>query len=168
MKNNIDILWETIEKIIKYFIRILPIKIDIQAERKILQFVQFCIVGASNVVVSYTLYLFFLCIFNKISIIHKFDYIIAEISSYICSIFWAFYWNWKYVFKGKDNNISMIEALIKTFASYSFSGIILNSVILYICVQMIGIHKLIAPIVCLLINIPINFLLNKFWAFKKK
>lgn len=80
---------------------------------------------------------------------------------------WSFYWNNKYVFKqneGQERNI--FAALLKTYVSYAFTGLFLNSVLSFIWVEIIGVSKLIAPIINLLVSVPINFLMNKFWAFK--
>jgi putative flippase GtrA len=35
-------------------------------------------------------------------------------------------------------------------------------------VGFFGVSKLIAPILNLLVSVPVNFLLNKFWAFRTK
>lgn len=129
------------------------------------EFIKFGLVGLSNVFVSYGLYLLFLFFFEKAGIFSESDYIISQVLSYILSIFWSFYWNRKFVFKAKD--VPVIPALIRTFLSYSFTGLFLNSVLLYLWVDIFGISKVIAPIINVVINVPINFLLNKFWAFKK-
>lgn len=48
-----------------------------------------------------------------------------------------------------------------------FTGLFLNTVLSVLWVQILGISKMIAPIVNLLISVPLNFIMNKFWAFKK-
>ena len=52
--------------------------------------------------------------------------------------------------------------------SYAFTGLFLNSVLSILWVEIVGLPKLIAPIINLLVSVPINFLLNKFWTFKQK
>lgn len=61
---------------------------------------------------------------------------------------------------------SLWKALVKTYISYSFTGLFLNTLLLYILVQTLHVSEFIAPVFQLLINVPINFLINKFWAFK--
>ena len=51
--------------------------------------------------------------------------------------------------------------------SHTFGGF-LNSLLSILWVEVVGIPKLAAPIFNLLISVPLNFILNKFWAFKKK
>ena len=85
------------------------------------------------------------------------------------SVAWSFYWNNKYVFKeeeGEKRNIFL--ALLKTYASYAFTGLFLNSVLSYLWVDVLHWSKLIAPIINLLVSVPVNFFMNKLWAFRTK
>lgn len=134
---------------------------------KLIQFIKFGLVGLSNVVVSYVIYVIVLLLFQRFELFADTDYLIAQIVGYVISIFWSFYLNNKYVFKS-ELKTSWIVALMKSFAAYSFTGIILNSVLSYIWVEMVGINKMVTPIINLLINVPINFILNKFWAFEDR
>lgn len=164
----INMLIQIIENIIKFFVcKILRIDLSDDMCYKIMQFVKFGLVGLSNVIVSYVIYVIVLLLFQRFNLFVDTDYIIAQIVGYVISIFWSFYLNNKYVFKS-ELKTSWIAALIKSFVAYSFTGIIMNSVLSYIWVEMIGINKMIAPIINLLINVPVNFVLNKFWAFDDK
>lgn len=58
------------------------------------------------------------------------------------------------------------KALIKTYISYSLTGLFLNSILLILWVKICGMSEFVAPILNLLISVPLNFLINKFWAFK--
>ena len=58
------------------------------------------------------------------------------------------------------------KALGRTFISYGFTGYILNSLLLFVMVDMCGISKYIAPLISLIASVPVNFLMNKLWAFK--
>ena len=51
----------------------------------------------SNTIISYLLYVVTLLIVSKSGV--KFDYIIANIVSWLLSVLWSFYWNNKFVFK---------------------------------------------------------------------
>ena len=59
-----------------------------------------------------------------------------------------------------------VVSLLKTYASYSFTGLFLNSLLLYVWVQVFHISEFLAPIINLLISVPLNFVINKFWAFR--
>lgn len=121
----------------------------------IIQFIKFGIVGVSNTLISLGIY-YILIYFNV-------NYIVANTIGFIVSVLNAYYWNNKYVFnKSEESNL---KPLIKTFASYGLT-FILSTVLLIIMVDYLNISQMIAPIVNLIITIPLNFLLNKFWAFK--
>ena len=66
----------------------------------------------------------------------------------------------------KERNIW--KALLKTYISYGFTGLILNNILSVLWVSVFHISKMIAPIINLIVGIPINFFLNKIWAFGKK
>jgi len=87
--------------------------------------------------------------------------------AFILSVLWSFYWNNKMVFvKEEGQQRNLWKALIKTYISYSFTGLFLNSALLVLWVDVLHISEFVAPIVNLLISVPLNFIINKFWAFK--
>jgi len=131
------------------------------------EFLQFGLVGVSNTIISYLLYVVTLLIVSKSGV--KFDYIIANIVSWLLSVLWSFYWNNKFVFKKEDGEERNIwAALFKTYVSYGFTGLILNNILSVLWVSVLHISKMLAPIINLVISIPINFFMNKLWAFSKK
>ena len=162
-------IWNVFEKIL-YFavIKILHINLSCEAWEKHLQFVKFVLVGISNVIVSYGVYLVCLVVFQATGVLSGADYLVAQWIGYVLSIFWSFFWNRKYVFATDRDQIPWYKALLKSFASYSFTGIFLNSALAVLWVQIIGMPKIIAPIISIAINVPINFVLNKFWVFYEK
>lgn len=120
------------------------------------QFIKFGIVGVSNTLLSLAIY--YILVFINV------NYLIANIIAFIISVLNAYYWNNKYVFK--SNNNSTFKKLIKVYLSYGIT-FVLGTVLLYVMVDYMHISKYIAPIINLIITIPLNFLLNKLWAFKK-
>lgn len=131
----------------------------------LLQFVKFCLVGVSNTVVSYVLYAVIIFLLHGLS--WGQDYIFANATSFTLSIFWAFYWNNKYVFKEEDTGRrKMWRALGRSFLVYGFSGYILDNVLSYIWIQRLDFSRYIAPLLNLPFSVPVNYLLNKLWAFK--
>lgn len=159
--------WNLIEIIMDFIIRkVLHIKLDDAKWEALVQFVKFGIVGLSNTVVFYVIYVVSLLIFEKYDLIPGVDYLVAQIIAFILSVLWSFYWNNKYVFKQDENQERNIWlALLKTYISYAFTGLFLNSVLSILWVELLGIPKIIAPIMNLLVSVPINFFMNKFWAF---
>lgn len=134
-----------------------------------LQFVKFGIVGVSNTVISYALYTVSLLGLRKGGLFAGIDYFIAQVISFILSVLWSFYWNNKAVFVLKEGEQrSVWRALLKTYASYSFTGLFLNSLLIWLWVDVMHISEFAAPLINLVISVPINFIINKCWAFKGK
>lgn len=173
MKNLMDTIWQLIEKIAYFFLNIgfklIKKELTDDAFEAFMQFVKFGIVGVSNTFISYVLYTGSLLLLRQMSLFTNFDYLMAQIIAFVLSVLWSFYWNNKMVFVVEDGQKrSMWRALLKTYISYSFTGLFLNSILLVLWIQVFHISEFIAPIINLLVSVPINFLINKFWAFKSK
>lgn len=84
-----------IEKIYMFFVELLfkIIKKDLTDKKRqtFKEFLQFGLVGVSNTIISYLLYVVTLLLVSKSGV--KFDYIIANIVSWLLSVLWSFYWN---------------------------------------------------------------------------
>ncbi len=141
-----------------------------QSKREFLmQFIKFGIVGVSNTVVSYVLNVLTLFFLDQVHIFQHWDYIIANTVAFILSVLWSFYWNNKVVFDLETHSAAdLLRALLKMYLSYAFTGIILSNVLSYVWIDVLHISKFIAPLINSLIGVPINFVLNKFWAFQGK
>lgn len=166
-------LWNTIEKIVYCLLDFLfkCIKKDLSNEvfTSVMQFVKFGIVGASNTIISYVIYTVSLLILRKIGVWNQIDYLVAQVIAFVLSVLWSFYWNNKMVFtlqEGEERSI--LRSLIKAFVSYAFTGLFLNSILLILWVQMMCVSEFMAPIFNLAISVPVNYVINKFWAFKKE
>lgn len=155
-------LWEILVFILDFFIRkVFRISLSDEQWEAFLQFIKFGIVGVSNTLIHYFTYL--ICIFVGC------HYLIASVIGFMVSVINAFYWNNKYVFVQKENTTrSLWQAFLKTFLSYAGTGLVLENVLLVIWVSFLHVPEAIAPLVTLLITIPINFILNKFWAFRDR
>lgn len=135
----------------------------------LMQFIKFGIVGVSNTIISYVLYVIVLFGLQKANLFLKVDYLIAQIVAFVLSVLWSFYWNNRVVFTlAEGASRTWWKALIKTYISYSFTGLFLNSLLLILWVKLLGMSEFIAPIFNLIISVPLNFLINKLWAFKEK
>lgn len=168
MKNIGERLWNALNSFLKFMaFRVLHLKITEENWEKFLQFVKFGIVGLSNTVISYVIYVSALVLFQKENVFPRIDYLIAHVIAFALSVLWSFYWNRKYVFDADNEQIIWWKALIKTYVSYAFTGLFLNTILSILWVDVLHISKFIAPIINLLASVPLNFILNKFWAFKK-
>lgn len=121
----------------------------------VIQLIKFGLVGLSNTAVSLAIY--YLLVYLDI------HYILANLAGFVVSVLNSFYWNRKYVFKSSGN---IASSLVKTFISYGFT-FVLGSLLLFIMVDLVEISAYIAPILNLLVTIPLNYMMNRFWAFRK-
>ena len=164
MSNILSVVWNFIERIAKKIVYsilgIIGISIKDEQWHTFMQFVKFGIVGLSNTFISYAVYV--------IAVLCGANYFVGNLLGFVISVLNSFYWNNKYVFKKEaGRKRSWIKTLIKTFISYGATGLVLSSALLYIWIDLLGIPELVAPIINLLITIPLNFVLNKVWAFKQ-
>jgi len=120
------------------------------------QFFKFCLIGVSNTLVHLGVY-FVLVHFS----VH---YLIANAIAFTVSVGNAYLWNRLFVFSLDSGN--GLRAFFKTFTVYFFSTFLFGSVLLFVFVDILHISQQIAPLINIAIVTPINFLLNKFWAFK--
>lgn len=172
-KQKPNIFWKAIRFLALWFLRligkIIGKKFSKDQEENFLQFVKFCLVGLSNTVISYVLYTVFLLIFRKTGILKGIDYLVAQVIQFVLSVLWSYFWSNRYVFSLKQNETrSFWKSLIKTYISYSFTGLFLSSILLVFWVKVLHISEFIAPLLNLLISVPLNFIINKYWAFKSK
>lgn len=127
----------------------------------LIQFIKFGLVGASNTLISYSIYYF--------ALVAGLHYQLGNLIAYIITVFISFLINGNWVFKKQDNEArGFWIPLLKVYISYGLTSLVLNSILLYIQIDLFGMKEEIAPIINLVITIPLNFLLNKYWAFGKK
>ena len=132
-----------------------------------LQFIKFGIVGITNNIVFFIVYYLVIALLNNSTI--KYDYIIGNIVGFFISVFWSYIINNKFVFAlAEGEKRSFGKSLLKTYISYGFTGIVLNNVLSYIWISVLNMSKYISPLINLFITIPLNFVMNKYWAFKAK
>lgn len=124
------------------------------------QFVKFGIVGVSNTFVSLAVYYIFYFISEDL-------YAIGNGVGFIVSVLNAYYWNSKFVFNKDKANGKNAAVLLKTYLCYG-STFLLSEVMIVAEVELFGISKVIAPVITLLVTIPLNYILNKFFAYGEK
>ena len=167
--NMIRAFWHFVRAVLEWFVfKLFHLKINAQKWEAFLQFVKFGVVGVSNTVVSYVIYVICLLLFERAGVFPRADYLIAQVIAFLLSVLWSFYWNRKYVFNADSEKVPWPQALLKSYISYAFTGLFLNSVLAIFWVQVVHIPKLAAPIANLLLSVPINFFMNKLWAFREK
>ena len=150
----------------------------------IIQFIKFGLVGVCNTIVSYVIYS--LCYYMFHMNVHA-----SNAMRFLISIFVAYLLQNRFVFNDSEDGDGRIwwKVLIKTYVSYGFSGLILTEILMFLWFNIIHIDQCfhgvvgiffrygwdisaknfavsIAPIINMFFTVPINFCINKFWAYR--
>ena len=133
---------------------------NIQTKKELLwQFIKFGIVGVLNTVIYLAIYYLFTWINPEL-------YLVGSFVAWVISVLNAFYFGNRVVFTQENNSKkAMFKRLLKSYIAYGITQL-LNMLFLWIEVDIFQISELIAPLINLLITIPLNFIINKFWTFK--
>ncbi len=154
-----------------------------------IQFIKFGLVGVSNTIVSGVIYF----MFNQVFLPGV--WIVASVVSWVISVLWAFLLQNMLVFKEDEHAQHRVwwQTLLKTYTAYAFTGLFLNNILLLLWVNVIDIAQYCGPIIAffaklhlkflgdpatfssnmgwflnMMVSIPLNFIINKFWAYRQK
>jgi len=111
-------------------------------------FLQFVMVGALNTVITYLIY---------ITLLLYVPYMFAYSISYLVGIFIAYFLNTTIVFKTQTNLKSFFQFPLVYVVQY-----LINIYFLQLLIEHFGMNDKLAPIVTIIISIPITFILSKF------
>lgn len=126
-------------------------------DRGISKFIKFGIVGILNTLINWTIF----AILNFLGMY----YIISNIIAYVIATINSYIWNSKWVFKYKGEDKKETTG---KFILLNLFGLSLNTVILYLFVDLMRFNKLIALVITTIIVMIINYILNKVWVFNEK
>lgn len=126
----------------------------------IIQFIKFGFVGGINTILSYGIY-YVLCIIMGL------NYLLSQGIAWFITVFISYVLNNMMTFSDGGKSEWSIRNLVKVYISYSVTGLFLATFLSWIWVDLLSINKAFAPIINLFFTIPLNFLLNKYWAYAK-
>lgn len=89
---------------------------------------------------------------------------VANIVKWVAGVLFAYFTNRKFVFKSKNDN--MLQEFI-TFTSSRVITLLMDMAIMGILVTWLGIYDLIATVFSMIVQIVGNYVLSKFFVFKK-
>lgn len=133
---------------------------------RIRQFISFGIIGALNTALSYGITNFcYYCLG-----LHE---QISNLINFVITVFISYLLNSRFVFSADESEHERREqkwymALFKVYASYAFTELLLMGILLFVQERLFGIPHYIATLINLIVTVPINFVLNKFWAYRDK
>lgn len=123
------------------------------------QFLKFAVVGVLNTLISYGVY--------AVGIFMGLQYLIANAAGFFVSVLNAYFWSDRFVFKKeKGETRKPLQTLLKTYIAYGITGLFLASFLLYQYIDNWHISAYLAQILCLVVTVPLNYIINKFWSFK--
>ena len=135
-------------------------------DKTLKQFMKFAVVGVINTSI-HTL------IFN-IASSFGLHYLISQTLGYFISSVNGFLMNYKLVFKAENADKGMV---FRFYATYTMSFII-TLVMSYIYVDLLNLNPTIdffsiitvkiLPLLTLVVTVPFNFILNKYWVYKQE
>lgn len=126
----------------------------------------FALVGFSSALVNLGVYNLVLWGLRSFGLFSGFDFLIAQFFGFVISVGWAFFFNRRHVFR--TPGAPWKESLIKVYVAYSLTGIGLSSLLSLLWVYVFHIPKEVLSILNDVLCFPVNFLLNKYWSFRKR
>jgi len=132
----------------------------------VVQVLLFALVGFSSALVNLGIYNLVLWGLQAFRLFPGFDFLIAQFFGFVISVAWAFWFNRRYVFC--TPGAPWKSSLIKVYITYSITGIGLSWLLSLLWVHVFHIPKEIVTLINDTLCFPVNFLLNKYWSFRKK
>ena len=90
------------------------------------------------------------------------QYLVANCISVIVGISTSFYLNRNYNFKVKDHT----KRRFSIFLTVGLCGLVMSNLILYLCIDNLGMDKLISKLLSIVLVVFFQFLVNKYLTFK--
>lgn len=115
---------------------------------KLMQFVRFCIVGTVAAAIHYGVY-YLMQLFLKGGVWLSVDYTVGYVVSLVCNFFMTTLFTFR-------SHVSAGKA-----AGFGFSHLVNYSlhIVLFNIFVAVGIHRLVAPVLVLMVAVPTNFLI---------
>ena len=147
-----------------------------------MQFIKFSLVGVMNTLISEGIYVVLVFLGGH--------YLVASFVGFTLSVLNAYFWNSRYVFHDETQEKRVWwKVLLKTYTAYA-GGYILSAVLLIVWIDIVKIGRFMSPLeqllqplgiarlnaetigeilaagINLLVTVPLNYLANKYWAFR--
>lgn len=170
-------LWDLFEKLVRAVMglvfRLLRIRLSEEGWEAFMQFVKYCLVGVSNVVLATLFSIAFTAVTGALSwdgVLFGFtgaDVTLATALGYLVKVTNSYYWNSRYTFAAAARTREEKRRIyFKTMACYAFTTLFLGAGLNFVW-KSVGVNENLGYFINNILAVPIDFLLNKYWAFKK-
>lgn len=93
---------------------------------------------------------------------------IANIITWVICVIFTYITNRTFVFKSKTKGMKAITKEFAEFTTARLATLVLENVVLFICIDLLVWHNMIAKLIGQFLVIVSNYVLSKLWIFKKK
>lgn len=93
---------------------------------------------------------------------------IANVITWIICVIFTYFTNRTFVFKSKTIGIKAITKEFTEFTTARLATLVLENAVLFICIDLLLWHNMIAKLIGQFLVIVSNYILSKLWIFKKK
>ena len=152
-----------------------------KSDNAVVQYLKFIGVGLINAAVNYISYSAVIYLGGH--------YVLANIVGFTLSVLSSYLINGKFVFD-RDEGVKGWHVLLRLYVSYAFTGLLLTNVMSWLWLDVLKLEEgvrpfnemlaqsgveltdrklaeYIAPCINIAITTPLNFVINKFWAYRK-
>jgi putative flippase GtrA len=121
------------------------------------QLIRFALVGVSGYVVNLGVYAFFVHVLGT-------PYLLAAVAAFLVAVSNNFLWNRRYTFRVRHGRRRFQAA---RFLAVSVGAFAASLVVLALLVEVAGVAKLPAQAIAVVAALPLNFLGQKLWSFRR-
>ena len=136
--------------------------------RLLWQFVKFGLVGVSNTLITYGVeQLCYYVLFKNVAWPERALVFTVTLLGFIAGTVNSWIWNSRFVFKAGTERRERRKNFLKMTLCYALTGLVLGP-ILKLLLTGLGLPYWLASLLVLVVTVPLNFILNKLWAFRKE
>lgn len=126
-------------------------------KKTLVELIKYVVVGGMTTLVNFVV--FFICTYVNM------HWFFANIISWVFAVAFAYIANRKYVFQSESNDK---KAELIQFVGLRLLTLVIESVLMFICIQLIGINENISKIIVSFVTVIGNYVFCKFMIFKPK
>lgn len=134
----------------------------------LIQFIKFGLVGVSNTAISYGIdMLCYYVLLVHVNMPQNAKVVVTSILAFVISVTNSYIWNNRFVFRSENKKTvrEHAKSYCRTVVCYGVTGLILSPILKMLLVNW-QFQYWLASLASLIVTIPLNFVLNKFWAFR--